>query len=263
MSTPTAVVGPTLASTSLAACCGVIGGADDGLTATFFTCALAAAFAASAGTVRWVTVLLVLSQSQALLPFRMRSLSLMFCGTAARKWVGSAYQIRTVCEPVSKEDTDVGLFVPGRDGSPSEDVSTTVPVSGGIEVCPASDASNCAGVRDGSDGAACATEIIDPARTPPTTTTAPAGTAHRARLDRLTSCFIAPCPSFSCSVSCSVRHPLRGPDFTRFAGLALPAYDLRCLSRAVMTLRGPACAKMAGFAARRRRPMFFGPVTAR
>ncbi len=214
MSTPTVVVGPTLASTSLAACCGVIGGAADGLTATFFTCALAA-FPAPAGAVRWVTELLVLSQSQALLPFRTRSLSLMFCGTAIRKWVGSAYQIRTVCEPVSREDTDVGLPVPGRAGSPSEDVSTTVPVSGGIEVCAASEASSCAGVRDGSDGAACATEIIDPARTPPTTTTAPAGTAHRARLERLTSCFIAPCPSFSCSVC----RPLRGPDFTRFAAL--------------------------------------------
>src|ERR1700687_3700393 len=149
VSTPTVVVGPTLASTSLAACCGVIGGADDGLTAIFCTRALAAAFPASAGTVRWVAVLLVLSQSQAVLPFRLRSVSLMFCGTAIRKWVGSAYQIRTVCEPVSSEDTDVGSAVPGRDGSPSEDVSTTVPVSGGIEVCPASEASSCAGVRGG------------------------------------------------------------------------------------------------------------------
>ena len=164
-------------------------------------------FAASAGTVRWVTLFWVLSQSQALLPFLIRSLSLMFCGTATRKWVGSAYQIRTVCEPVSSEDTDVGLSVPGRDGSPSEDVSTIVPVSDGIEVCPASDASSCAGVRDGSDGAACATEIIDPARTPPTTTTAPAGTAHRARLGRLTNCFIAAC------------HPSHVPCVTWRAGL--------------------------------------------
>ena len=127
--------------------------------------------------------------------------------------MGSAYQIRTVCEPVSSEDTDVGLPVPGRDGSPSEEVSTIVPVSGGIEVCPASEASSCAGVRDGSDGAACATEIIDPARTPPTTTTAPAGTAHRARLGQIDQLLHCALPSFSCSV----RHLARRPDSTRFA----------------------------------------------
>ena len=40
--------------------------------------------AASAGSAMCVTVLSELSHSQALLPFLMTSLSLMFCGTAIR-----------------------------------------------------------------------------------------------------------------------------------------------------------------------------------
>ena len=90
----------------------------------------------------WVTVFCVLSHSQALLPLRMMSLSLMLWGTATRKCWGSAYQTRIVCEPVSREAIEVGLEVPGSDGSPSDEVSTTVPVSGGVCGLAASAASS-------------------------------------------------------------------------------------------------------------------------
>ena len=40
-------------------------------------------------------------------------------------------------------------------------------------------------MRAGSPGAAWATEITDPAMTPPVMTSAPAGTAHLARRDSL------------------------------------------------------------------------------
>src|SRR5580704_11051315 len=165
--------------------------------------------------VTWVTVFSVLDQSQALLPLRMMSLSLMLCGTETRKCCGSEYQTRIVCDPVSREAIEVGSEVPGSDGRPREEVSTTVPVSGGVGGLDASADSSLAGVLAGSEGAAEATEITDPASTPPTTITAPAGTAHRARLDIRASCFISP-------------HPY---------GSRLYVYLLTCLISAVVTLR--------------------------
>src|ERR1700691_4264714 len=54
----------------------------------------------------------------------------------------------------------------------------------GARACPGAPAARgWAGVRGGSTGAACATEISEPAITAPVTTSAPTGTAHRARLD--------------------------------------------------------------------------------
>jgi hypothetical protein len=116
------------------------------------------------------------------LPSLITSLSLSDEGTASRKCRGLAYHTRIVCDPVSSEDSEVGLPVAGSEGSPNDAVSTTVPVSGGA-VASATWASSWAGVRVGSPGAAEAEEISDPARTPPVTTSAPAGTAHRARRD--------------------------------------------------------------------------------
>src|SRR6201995_6157414 len=98
LTTRTVVVGPTCFRTSLAACCGVIGGAP-ALALAFW----AALLLASAGMTRWVTVFWLLSHPQALPPLRMMSLSLMLCGTASRKCRGSEYQIRMVCDPVSSE----------------------------------------------------------------------------------------------------------------------------------------------------------------
>ena len=100
----------------------------------------------------------------------------------------------TVCDPVSRDVIEVELPMSGRLGRPSEAVSTTVPVSGGTEVWPATSASTWAGVRAGRVGAACATEISDPASTPPRMTTTPTGTAHRARLDSLATPNMTPHP---------------------------------------------------------------------
>ena len=83
---------------------------------------------------------------------------------------------------MSSEDSEVGFPVAGSAGRPNEAVSTTVPVSGGV-VESATSASSWAAVRAGSPGAAWADEISDPARTPPVTTSAPAGIAHLARRD--------------------------------------------------------------------------------
>ena len=79
--------------------------------------------------------------------------------------------------------SDVELCVPGSRGSPSEVVSTTVPLSAGICDCAATSASSCAGVRAGNAGAACADGISAAAISPPVTASAPAGTIHRALRD--------------------------------------------------------------------------------
>ena len=146
--------------------------------------------AAPAGSAMCVTALVELSHSQALLPFLMTSLSVMLCGTASRKCAGSENHTLIVCAPASSDGREAGSPVGGSAGRPSDAVSTTVPVSGGADVLAASAASSCAGVRDGSSGAAWAAGITDPASTPPATATAPAGTAHRTRRGRFTLCFM-------------------------------------------------------------------------
>ncbi len=80
-----------------------------------------------------MTEFAVLCHSQAVLPSRNRSLSLSGSGTASLKRCGLEYHTRTVCDPVSSDASDVGFAVPGRLGRPNEAVSTTVPVSGGVE----------------------------------------------------------------------------------------------------------------------------------
>jgi hypothetical protein len=130
----------------------------------------------------------VLSQYQAVLPFTIRSLSLIIPGTASRKCRGSAYQIRTVCEPVSSDAIELGLSVPGRLGRPSDALSTTVPVSAGSgPVRAPTAASSCAGVRAGRAGLAWAVLMSAPAMTAPTAASTPAGTAHRARGENFTT----------------------------------------------------------------------------
>ena len=146
-----------------------------------------------AGSAYWVTVLAVLCHSHAVSPSVITSVSLSGSGTASRKCRGPAYHTLTVCDPVSRDAIEVGLAVPGRLGRPSEAVSTTVPVSGGV-VESATWASSCAGVRDGSPGEAWATEISDPASTPPVMMSAPAGTAHLARLDSFGTATMTPHP---------------------------------------------------------------------
>ena len=135
-----------------------------------------------AGSEYSVTAFAVLSHCQAVLPSAITSVSLSGSGTASRKCRGPEYQTRTVCDPVSSEAIEVGFAVPGRLGRPSEVVSTTVPVSGGVTES-ATWASSWAGVRDGSPGEAWATEISDPPITAPVMTSAPAGIAHLARRD--------------------------------------------------------------------------------
>jgi hypothetical protein len=135
-----------------------------------------------AGSENSVTEFAVLSQSQAVLPSRNRSVSLSDSGTASLKCSGPAYHTRSVCDPVSSDASEVGFWAPGSLGRPNEAVSTTVPVSGGVWES-ATWASSCAGVRAGSPGAAWATDISDPAITPPVMTSAAAGTAHLARLE--------------------------------------------------------------------------------
>ena len=121
LATLTVVVGPTAASTCWAACCGVSG--------CFGTVCLAAE---CAGSVNLVTLFRVLCHSQAVLPSLITSLSLSDSGTASRKCPGLEYHTRTVCDPVSSDDSDVGFPVAGSAGKPNEEVSTTVPVSGGV-----------------------------------------------------------------------------------------------------------------------------------
>ena len=99
-----------------------------------------------------------------------------------------------VCEPVTSDAIEVGLPVCGRAGSPRLVVSTTVPVSAGIFCVDAMSASSCAGVFGGRSGAAWATVIMEPAIAPPATTTATAGTAHRAFLESLVACMLLLCP---------------------------------------------------------------------
>src|SRR5215471_2378804 len=123
----------------------------------------------------------LLCHSQAVVPLRMKSVSLMVSGTARRTRWGPSYQTLTVCDPASSEVIELGFALPGSCGIPSEAVSTTVPVSGGTAPGPATAASSCAGVRGGSAGAACATVIADAMPTAATAATAPAGTTHRLR----------------------------------------------------------------------------------
>ncbi len=80
-----------------------------------------------------MTEFAVLSHSHAVLPSAITSVSLSGPGTASRKCRGPEYQTLTVCDPVSREAIEVGFAVPGRLGRPSEVVSTTVPVSGGVD----------------------------------------------------------------------------------------------------------------------------------
>src|SRR5262249_44839632 len=161
-------VGPTAASTCLAACCGVSG------------CFGTAWSAACAGRVNLVTLFRVLCHSHAVRPSLITSLSLSDWGTASRKCPGLAYHTPTGGDPVSSDDGDVGCRVGGSGGRPNEAVSTTVPVSGGV-VESAPSASSWAAVRGGSPGAAWAAEISDPASPPPVMTSAPAGMTHRDR----------------------------------------------------------------------------------
>ena len=88
-----------------------------------------------------MTLFSVLCHSQAVRPSLITSLSLSDSGTASRKCCGLAYQTRTVCDPVSSEDSEVGVPMAGSAGRPNEAVSTTVPVSGGV-VESATSASN-------------------------------------------------------------------------------------------------------------------------
>jgi len=173
----TRVVGPTVARACFAASCGVsgvLGGASVRLPSRW------------AGTASFVTAFVLLSQSQAVLPFRMKSLSPICTGAASRSCPGPPYQTLRVCDPANSDVSDVGFSFPGSCGMPSEAVSTTVPVRGGGAVwSPATAASNCAGVRSGSAGAACATVIAETVATTATTATAPAGTAHRPRRENL------------------------------------------------------------------------------
>ena len=147
----------------------------------------------AAGSEYSVTVFAVLSQSQAVLPSAITSVSLSGSGTASRKCLGLEYQTRTVCDPVSSEAIEVGFAVPGRLGRPSEVVSTTVPVSGGVTES-ATWARSCAGVRGASPGDAWATEISDPPITAPVMTSAPAGIAHLARRDSFGTPAMTPHP---------------------------------------------------------------------
>jgi len=70
--------------------------------------------------------------------------------------------------PASIEVSDVGLSTPGRLGRPSYALSTTMPVNGAtLPVLPPTAASNCAPVRTGSTGLACAEGISVAAMTAP------------------------------------------------------------------------------------------------
>jgi hypothetical protein len=120
-----------------------------------------------------------LCQSQAVRPLRIRSVSPSRNWAASRTWRGPPYQTFTVCEPVSRDAGEDAPPASGSRGKPRDAVSTTVPVSGGGAAAAANAASSCAGVRDGSRGAACATLISEPAVTAATTATAAAGTAQR------------------------------------------------------------------------------------
>ena len=140
-----------------------------------------------------MTAFAVLSHCQAVLPSAITSVSLSGSGTASRKCRGPEYQTRTVCDPVSSEAIEVGFAVPGRLGRPSEVVSTTVPVSGGVTES-ATWASSWAGVRDGSPGEAWATEISEPPITAPVMTSAPAGIAHLVRRDSFGTPAMTPHP---------------------------------------------------------------------
>src|SRR5215472_352198 len=171
----TSVLGPTAASTCLAACCGVSGACGT------------AGLPKSPSPLTWggirilVAEFVLLCQSHAVVPFLMKSVSPICTGAASRICLGPPYQIFRVWDPASKEVMEVGLAAPGSCGMPSDAVSTTVPVSGGGALRLASAASNCAGVRAGSFGAACAIVTADAVATAATAATAPAGTAHRAR----------------------------------------------------------------------------------
>src|SRR6201994_4577305 len=137
----------------------------------------------SAGAVNFVTLFWLLSHSQAVPPSRIMSVSLRLCGTASRKWSASCQYTFTVCEPVSSDDSDVGLPPCGNCGRPSDVVSTTVPVSGGTPRVLATSASSCAGVFAGSAGAALADGTVFAAIAAPVTATAAVGTIHLARLE--------------------------------------------------------------------------------
>ena len=116
-------------------------------------------------------------------------------GTASRRWLGFAYQIRTVWLPASSDVGEVGLSTPGRSGSPSLACSTTVPVNGASDpVSPPTAASNCAAVRTGSTGLAWADGTSAAAMTAPVTASAPAGTAQRARRENFGSLIVTPHP---------------------------------------------------------------------
>src|SRR5215469_15810695 len=139
-----------------------------------------------AGSRKRVTESVLLCQSQAVWPLRINSLSPSCTGAASRSRPGPPYQILSVCDPASSEVIEVGLSSPGSCGTPSDAVSTTVPVScGGAELSPATAASSSAGVRAGSTGAACATVMAEIVATAATTATTPAGTAHLPRRENL------------------------------------------------------------------------------
>ena len=165
----------------------------------------------------------------------------------------------------------------GSAGSPSDAVSTTVPASGG-GVVPATSASNCAAVRDGSDGAAAAAATMDPASSPPATATIPAGTAHlalRGKFARLlhdTSPVLS-LPWVTCSRSHAPRSRSQSADAASrplyaVAGLStVPAADT-CLAPAAgghgvrRCLRREQCAQSSGPHPLRRRGAGPGPAGA-
>src|SRR5579875_6071 len=180
----------------------------------------------------WVAVFVLLCPSHRSRPFLTRSLSLMSCGSEILKRAGPASATLIVCEPVSSDAMDAGSSLPGSWGSPSDAVSTTVPVSGGTDAVLATEASNCAGVRAGSAGAAWATETTDPAITPPVRATAPAGTAHRALRDRFAKRFMKPLQSHAAPVASRARPVC--PQRDRFSMVTL-----RCHTQAVTVLCVP------------------------
>src|SRR5260370_35888909 len=103
-------------------------------------------------------------------------------GAGGRRGPGPPYQILSVCDPASRDVIEVGLSSPGSCGTPSEAVSTTVPVSrGGAEWSPASAASSSPGVRGGSAGAARAIVMAGTAATARAHAPTPPGTAHPPR----------------------------------------------------------------------------------
>ena len=134
-----------------------------------------------------MAVLESLSHCQSWVPSWKMSVSPTVLSNAKRCLVGPAYQILVVCEPDNSEiseSTAPPLLLPpifGNCGNPSEAFSTTCPENPCTLAC-STETSNCAAVRLGRSGLACAENTPLP-RTHATATTAP-GTAQRNDLCR-------------------------------------------------------------------------------